>query len=76
VTPEFNVADVSTWRPILTAPEVAAILRRKVLGLKKAIQTNPAFVPAPFHKKPYLWRKSDLVRFVESGRGSQLRRVG
>lgn len=72
----FSVADVATWPAILTASEVAQILRRKVGGLKKEIQTNPAFVPAPYQKHPYLWRKSDVVRFVESGRGGSLRRAG
>ena len=71
----FSVADVSTWPAILTADEVAQILRRAVGGLKKAVQRDPAFVPQPYQRHPYLWRKSDVARFVESGRGGSLRKA-
>jgi len=74
MNPEFNVADPSTWPAILTADETAAILRRKVGGLKKACQRGP-FQPAPYQVHPYRWRKSDVERFVLSGRGGHLRRT-
>ena len=74
MSPAFNVADMSTWPAILTAEETAAILRRKVGGLKKACQGGMV-QPAPYQTNPYRWRRSDVVRFVESGRGSQLRRL-
>jgi hypothetical protein len=76
MTPDFNVADASTWPAILNAEELAQILRRKVGGLKKSVRSNRAFVPAPFQRRPYRWRRSDVERFVESGRGGSLRRVG
>jgi hypothetical protein len=75
VTP-FDVANPDSWPAVMTASEVAAIFRRKVGGLKRAIQRGQIRFPMPYQTKPYLWRRADVVRFVESGRGSSLRRAG
>jgi hypothetical protein len=72
----FDVCNRDSWPEILTADEVAQIFRRKVGGLKRTIQADPSFVPRPYQVRPYLWRKADVLRFVESGRGHSLRRVG
>jgi hypothetical protein len=61
---DFNAGDSSTWPALLTVEEVAAIFRRGVHGLRKACQpraTHP-FVPAPAHKYPLRWKKTDVVR--------------
>jgi hypothetical protein len=54
----------------LTAEQVAAIYQRKVGGVKKLCQQR-TFVPAPFQKHPYRWRKVEVVRHVEGARGSR-----
>lgn len=61
----FTPTDPATWPAVLTADEVAAIFRRAVGGLKKAVQRG-GFVPAPFQVKPYRWRKSDIQRVVRA----------
>jgi hypothetical protein len=73
-SPPFSVTDPDTWPAILTADEVAAIFRRKVGGLKRAVQRGE-FQPEPYQRHPYRWRKSEVQRFVESGRVSSLRRT-
>ena len=72
----FTPTDRSTWGEVLTAEEVAAIFRRKVGGLKKACQrtSRRPFVPVPYQAKPFLWRRSDVIRALDSGR-VQLRRA-
>lgn len=70
----FSIADSNTWPVVLTAEQVSAIFQRPILGVKKACQLG-RFVPAPFQKQPYRWRKVDVLRVVESGRGSSLRQV-
>lgn len=72
--PEFNPCDPSTWKPALTAVQVAAIYQRSVGGLKKACQLH-RFVPAPFEKQPLRWRRVDVIRHLEGARGFSLRRV-
>lgn len=70
-------ADPATWPVLLTAQDIAAIFRRSVMGIKKACQRG-RFVPAPCQVRPYLWRRADVVRFVEGARGfssQQLRKV-
>lgn len=69
----FDIANADTWPLILTAEQVAAIYQRGIYGLKKACQLH-RFVPAPFQKQPYRWRKADLLRHIEGGRGP-LRKV-
>lgn len=68
VTPCFSIADETTWPLILTARQVSAIYQRSEGGLKKACQ-QLRFVPAPFQKQPYRWRKADLLRHIDGGRG-------
>ncbi len=71
----FNPCDRRTWPELLTADEVAVILRRKVGGLKKAAQSR-TLVPAAFERKPLLlWRKADLVRHID-GKTTSLRMFG
>lgn len=68
--PEFTPTDRATWAEVLTAPEVAAIFRRKVGGLKKACQrtSRHPFVPVPYQSRPFLWRRADVIRALDSGR--------
>jgi hypothetical protein len=68
VTPAFNAADTATWLPTLTAEQIAAIYQRSVGGIKQACQKG-SFVPAPFQKQPYRWRRADVLRHLEGGRG-------
>jgi hypothetical protein len=68
MTPDFNATDPATWPLVLTADQVAAIYQRPVGGLKKACQQH-RFVPAPYQRQPYRWRKADVLRDVEGGRG-------
>lgn len=56
--------DRRTWGELLTADEAAAILRRSVGGLKKAAQQR-TLVPAAFSRRPYLWRKADVIRYLD-----------
>ena len=67
MTPDFNLADSSTWPVVLTPDHVAAIFARTVLAVKKACQTH-RFMPAPFQSHPYRWRKADVLRHVEGTR--------
>ena len=67
MTPDFNVADDATWPLVLTADQVAAIYQRPVGGIKKACQER-RFVPAPFQKHPWRWRKADVLRDVSGAR--------
>lgn len=70
----FNITDPETWPVVLTAEEVAAILRRKVGGLKREA-ARMTLVPAPFERHPYKWRRADIERHVIGARGTALRRV-
>jgi hypothetical protein len=67
-TPVFNPCDPSTWPLALTALQVSAIYQRPVGGVKKCCSRG-TFVPAPFLKQPYRWRKADVLRHVEGARG-------
>jgi hypothetical protein len=75
MTTAFNSCDPGSWPVVLTAEQVAAIYQRSVGGVKKKCQEH-TFVPAPYQKQPYRWRKADVVRDVEGARGGSLRRVG
>lgn len=76
MTPDFNIADTSTWPCVLTAEHVAAIYQRSVGGLKKACQLHK-FQPKPFQTFPYRWRRADVLRDVEGGRLTlSMRRAG
>lgn len=74
---EFDTTDIATWPVVLTAMQISAIYQRPVSGVKKACQRG-LFVPAPFTKQPYRWRRADVLRHIEDGRGfgGRLRRVG
>ena len=74
MTPDFSVTDVATWPVVLTADQIAAIYQRSVGGIKKACQQH-RFIPAPFQRQPYRWRKSDVVRHVERGGPHPIRRA-
>lgn len=64
----FDITDESTWPIVLTLAQVSAIYQRPAGGIAKACQLS-RFVPAPFQKQPYRWRRSDLLRHLEGGRG-------
>lgn len=70
----FDPRDPSTWLPMLTLQQVAAIYQRPEGGVRKAAYLN-RFQPAPAHRHPLRWRKVDVERDCDGGRGS-LRRVG
>lgn len=71
----FTPTDRKTWPELLTVVEMSAIFRRSVLGIRKAVQLH-RFTPAPFQRRPYLWRKADVVRVLDAGRGAQMRKAG
>lgn len=73
--PVFSITDSSTWPVVLTAAHLAAIYQRSVGGVKKACQLN-RFIPAPFEKQPFRWRRVDVLRHVEGARGFGMRKVG
>jgi transcriptional regulator with XRE-family HTH domain len=60
---EFNIADDATWPLVLTPEHIAAIYVRSVGAIKKACQVG-RFIPAPYQRKPYRWRKADVLRHV------------
>lgn len=70
----FNITDRATWPEVMTAQEVADVLRRKVGGVVKECQQR-TFVPAPFQQRPRLWRKSDVLRHID-GAVRSMRRAG
>jgi hypothetical protein len=69
----FSPADRATWGELLTLTEIAAIYRRGPHGLRSELQRR-TFVPAPFLKHPYRWRKADVIRHLD-GTQSRLRRA-
>jgi hypothetical protein len=74
MTPEFSVADQSTWPLVMFIEQIAELYGRSA----KAIRTHcdqGRFIPAPFINRPYRWRRADVVRHVEGARGSTLRQV-
>lgn len=76
MTPDFNAADTSTWPVVLTPEHVSAIYTRTVGAIKKACQTH-RFLPAPYQRGPYRWRRVDVERDVIGARSaSHLRRAG
>lgn len=60
----FSICDRATWPEVLTADEIAAIYQRKVSGLKKSCQQR-TFVPAPYRRHPYRWKKTDVIRDLD-----------
>lgn len=70
----FDPHDPATWPVNLTAYEVAAIYRRSVQGLRKAVQRHQ-FTPAPYKVRPYLWRRIAVLADVEGARGGSSLRV-
>lgn len=77
MTPDFNLADVTTWPATLTVEEVAAIYRRTPAAIRKACSLR-RMVPMPYLTHPWRWRKSDVLRHVEGNRTapSLIRRAG
>ena len=69
----FSPCDPGTWPVTLTAEQVAAIYQRSVAAVKKACQRG-RFVPAPYKKLPYRWRKADVERDAIGARGMSLMR--
>ncbi len=75
MTPDFNIADSSTWPLVLTPDHISAIYARSVGAIKKACQLHK-FQPAPFETHPLRWRRADVLRQLDQGRASShLRRV-
>lgn len=72
-TPDFSIADTSTWPVMLTPEHMAAITGRTVTAIKKACYLR-RFQPVPFEKHPYRWRRADVIRYVEGARTVSLRR--
>lgn len=60
----FDPLNRATWPEVMTAAMVAAIYHRAVGGLKKSCQQR-TFLPAPYRTKPWLWRKSDVLRDID-----------
>ena len=75
MTPDFNVADASTWPLVMTVAHMSAIYAQSVGGIEKACQLHK-FTPAPFLTHPRRWRRADVLRQLDQGRASaHLRRV-
>jgi len=75
MTPDFNVADSTTWPLVLTPAHMSAIYARSIGGIQKACQLHK-FNPAPFLRHPLRWRRADVLRQLEQGRASaHLQRV-
>lgn len=71
----FDPLTRATWPELLTADEVAPIYRRKSgSAVIRAVQLH-RFPVAPFQKYPYAWRRADVIRHLDSARGT-LRRAG
>jgi hypothetical protein len=66
----FDHGDRATWPDLLVLPEVAAILRRKVGGIRKALEQR-TFVPAPMHRYPYRWVKADVIAYLDRRAGDR-----
>lgn len=72
----FDPTNPDTWSLALTDVQIAAIYQRAVGGIRQACKRG-RFVPAPMDGKPRRWRKADVLRHLESGRGAaSLRRAG
>lgn len=69
MTPTFSAADPETWAMTLTLDQIAEIWQRKPRGIAQSCWAG-RFIPAPFSKQPYRWRKADVVRFLQGGRTS------
>lgn len=75
MTPTFNAADASTWPSVMAIDEVAALYRRSVGAVRQACESSK-FQPVPFLKRPFRWRKVDVLRHLEGARTpAQLQRV-
>jgi hypothetical protein len=59
----FSVADRATWPEVLTLSHIAAIYQRGIGGVRRDLERR-TFVPAPFRKYPYSWRKTDVERHL------------
>jgi hypothetical protein len=70
MTPSFNAADRSTWKDLLSLPEVAELVGRKVGGIRKALEQR-TFVPAPVHRYPYRWAKADVIAYLDRRAGDR-----
>lgn len=61
--PPIDLARPDSWPVVLTLPEVACIIARKVGGIRKDL-AHDTFVPAPFAEHPYRWRREDVTRWL------------
>jgi len=63
--PDIDIARPESWPVLLRLPEVAQIIARGVGGIRKELQAG-TFIPAPFTRGPYRWRKDDVVRWLRN----------
>ena len=52
-----------TYPPVMTLPEVAAVMRLKPKSILNALAAS-RFVPLPFAERPYRWRRDDIERWM------------
>lgn len=71
MTPGFSVTDPSTWPALMALDEVAAVYHLKPSTLQHRLKPSEgtAFTPAPYRRRPALWRKADVLRDVQGSRG-------
>jgi hypothetical protein len=63
MTPEFTPTDPLTWPVLMTVEHICIIYNRKVGGVKRQCISG-TFRPAPFMRRPYAWRRSDVERHL------------
>lgn len=62
----FDPKDHTTWGPLLTVEQMAAIYQTSVAAMQKRASRGGvhAMKPAPSHRRPARWRKADVVADV------------
>jgi hypothetical protein len=66
----LDPGDPKTWPMVLRIEDIAAIYRRSVLAIRHGCKPSAKvkFLPAPFRRGPYQWRKADVLRDVQGAR--------
>ncbi len=67
---DFDPRDPATWGMVLNLREVAAIYGCTADALRARLKPScrHTFIPAPYRRGPYLWRRADVLRDVEGAR--------
>lgn len=73
MTPEFNIADRSTWPEVMSVDHIAAIWDRSAKGIG-AQCAKGRFMPAPRSGKPRRWSKTEVIAYLDRKSLSVVRR--